>query len=98
MRFVVAFATFLLVYFVVAECLTNVAKHARATLVEVHVAVAAGRLMVQVTDNGSGGAEPSAGHGLQGLADRVTLAGGTLTLTSPGGGPTNVTAAVPLAP
>ena len=86
-----------MVYFLVAECLTNVAKHARATVVEVTVAVRP-TLRVQVTDDGSGGAEPSAGHGLQGLADRVTLAGGTLTLTSPPGGPTLVTAELAVRP
>jgi signal transduction histidine kinase len=86
-----------LAYFVVAECLTNVARHARASAVEVRVAVAGGRLRVEVTDDGAGGAEPLAGHGLQGLADRVTLAGGTLTVSSPAGGPTTVVADVPLA-
>ena len=87
-----------LVYFMVAECLTNVAKHAQATAAEIRVAVASGRLRVQVADDGAGGAEPLAGHGLQGLVDRVTLAGGRLTVTSPVGGPTTVVAEVPLAP
>ena len=58
--------------------------------------MAAGRLQVEVIDDGVGGAEPLAGHGLQGLADRVTLAGGRLTVTSPVGGPTAVVADVPL--
>jgi hypothetical protein len=67
-----------------------------AATVEVCVGVTAGRLQVEVTDDGAGGAEPLARHGLQGLADRVTLAGGRLTVTSPAGGPTTVVADVPL--
>jgi signal transduction histidine kinase len=54
------------------------------------------RLRVEVRDDGVGGASAVAGRGLQGLADRVTLAGGYLTVLSPVGGPTTVMAEVPL--
>ncbi len=84
-----------LVYYVVAEGITNAQRHAAATQVDVAVRVE-DRLRVEVRDNGSGGASAVAGHGLQGLADRVTLAGGTLTVVSPVGGPTTVSAEVPL--
>lgn len=84
-----------LVYFMTAECLTNAARHSGAR--EVDVVVRVGHLLrVEVRDSGRGGADLAAGHGLQGLADRVTLAGGIFTVGSPTGGPTNVTAEIPL--
>jgi signal transduction histidine kinase len=82
-------------YFVVAEALTNVAKHSRATACGVDVARSSGRLVVQVLDDGTGGAHVAKGHGLSGLADRVRAAGGTLTVTSPVGGPTEIRAELP---
>ncbi|MFC0007257.1 sensor histidine kinase [Micromonospora siamensis] len=75
-------------YFVVAEALTNVAKHSGATTSRVTVTRRLGRLEVEVTDDGMGGAHLAKGHGLAGLADRVRAVGGTLDLTSPAGGPT----------
>ncbi|MEA2340157.1 MAG: hypothetical protein QOG11_234, partial [Solirubrobacteraceae bacterium] len=82
-------------YFVVAEALTNVAKHARAGHAEVTARIADGMLAVQVRDDGIGGARPG-GSGLIGLADRLTALGGTLRVGSPAAGGTLVTAAIPL--
>ncbi|SNT14082.1 Signal transduction histidine kinase [Asanoa hainanensis] len=82
-------------YFVVAEALANVAKHSGATQVQVS-AVRAGRtLVVEVGDNGHGGAAPGEGSGLTGLADRVAAVGGTTRLSSPAGGPTLLRAELP---
>jgi signal transduction histidine kinase len=69
-------------YFVVAEGLTNVAKHARATRARVTVAGDAHALVVEVADDGGGGADPRGGSGLTGLSDRVDALDGTLLLTS----------------
>ncbi|MBO1417972.1 sensor domain-containing protein [Streptomyces sp. FH025] len=82
-------------YFTVTEALTNAAKHSGATAITVHGRVAAGRLVVQVTDDGRGGADPAAGAGLAGLADRVALLRGRLMVTSPKGGPTTLRLEVP---
>ncbi|MER7331105.1 MULTISPECIES: sensor domain-containing protein [unclassified Micromonospora] len=83
-------------YFVVAEALTNVAKHSRATECHVSVARRAGRLEVGVGDDGQGGAHLAKGHGLVGIADRVRAAGGRLEVVSPVGGPTEIRAELPL--
>lgn len=80
------------VYFVVSEALTNVAKHSNATAARVTVVVSGGRLLVEVEDDGSGGAHLSKGHGLAGLEQRVRAADGTLTVSSPAGGPTRIRA------
>ncbi|WP_460746777.1 sensor histidine kinase [Nocardiopsis oceani] len=91
-------------YFVVAEALTNVYKHADATAVTVraHLAPAApaavGTLAVEVTDNGAGGADPGRGTGLTGLGDRVAVMGGTMGLSSPEGGPTRIRVELPCGP
>ncbi|MFE6747828.1 sensor domain-containing protein [Kitasatospora purpeofusca] len=82
-------------YFTVIEALTNAAKHSGATAVTVHGRVADGRLVLQVTDDGRGGADPAAGAGLQGLADRVAILRGRLMVTSPTGGPTRLRLEVP---
>ncbi|MFJ6381692.1 sensor domain-containing protein [Kitasatospora sp. NPDC092039] len=82
-------------YFTVTEALTNAAKHSGATAITVHGRVAGGRLVVQVTDDGRGGADPAAGAGLAGLADRVALLRGRLMVTSPTGGPTTLRLEVP---
>lgn len=82
-------------YFVVAEALTNVAKHSRARQCQVALRRTADRIVVTVTDDGFGGAQLAKGHGLTGLADRVQAAGGMLTVTSPTGGPTTITAELP---
>lgn len=83
-------------YFVVAEALTNVAKHSRATECQVAVTRQDQRLVVAVGDDGQGGAHLAKGHGLVGIADRVRAAGGRLDVTSPAGGPTEVRAELPL--
>ncbi|MFE6864958.1 sensor histidine kinase [Kitasatospora sp. NPDC057692] len=82
-------------YFTVTEALTNAAKHSGATAVTVHGRIADGRLVLEVTDDGRGGADPAAGAGLQGLADRVAILRGRLMVTSPTGGPTRLRLEVP---
>ena len=82
-------------YFVVAEALTNVAKHARARHVTVSACVEHGALRVQVRDDGIGGARPE-GSGLLGLADRLGALGGQLRIESPAGGGTLIAADFPL--
>ncbi|SBT48219.1 sensor histidine kinase [Micromonospora auratinigra] len=82
-------------YFVVAEALTNVAKHSAATGCRVEVTRRAGRLEISVADDGTGGAHLAKGHGLAGIADRVRATGGTLEVASPTGGPTLVRAELP---
>jgi signal transduction histidine kinase len=83
-------------YFIVAETLTNVVKHARAKRAVVDVSRVDGMLRVAVRDDGIGGADPG-GHGLVGLADRATALGGRLTVESPLDGGTLVTAWLRLA-
>jgi GAF domain-containing protein len=82
-------------YFIVAEALTNVVKHAHADRAEVTASVRDGTLHVGVSDDGIGGADP-AGHGLVGMGDRVTALGGRLKIESPARGGTVVTATLPL--
>ncbi|MEE1746786.1 sensor histidine kinase, partial [Streptomyces sp. JV184] len=82
-------------YFTVSELLQNVSKHARATRASVDVWRAADRLMLQVTDDGRGGADVSAGSGLAGLTERLEAVDGVLVVDSPQGGPTQVTAELP---
>jgi len=82
-------------YFVVAEALTNVAKHARAGHAEVTARIEDGTLGVQVRDDGVGGARAE-GSGLVGLADRLAALDGELRVESPADGGTNVAAAIPL--
>jgi signal transduction histidine kinase len=84
-------------YFVVNEALANVAKHANATRAHVAVARAGDRLVVEVRDNGQGGADPVGGSGLQGLRDRVAGLGGSMYVISPPGGPTTVSVELPCA-
>ncbi|MFJ4201968.1 sensor histidine kinase [Streptomyces sviceus] len=75
-------------YFVVCEALANVAKHSGAGRAEVRGGHSRGRLLLEVRDDGRGGADASAGSGLTGLADRVSVLDGRLSLSSPPGGPT----------
>jgi signal transduction histidine kinase len=82
-------------YFVIAEALTNVAKHSHARRCAIGLRHSAGTLRVWVTDDGAGGAALDKGHGLRGLDDRLHAAGGRLRVTSPCGGPTTITAEVP---
>ena len=83
-------------YFVVAESLANVAKHSQATECWLTVARVDRTLGIVVVDDGVGGAHVSKGHGLSGLADRVRATSGTLSVTSPPGGPTEIRAELPL--
>ena len=84
-------------YFVCSEGLANVAKHSRATSGEITVAVQDGRLVVvEVVDDGVGGADQRGGTGLHGLTDRVEALGGRLAVVSPAGGGTRLTAEIPL--
>ena len=83
-------------YFVVSEALTNVAKHAEASAATVRISVGDGRLTLEVSDDGRGGADMRAGSGLSGLADRVAALDGELTVTSPAGAGTTVQAEIPL--
>ncbi|MCX4818664.1 sensor domain-containing protein [Streptomyces sp. NBC_01142] len=90
-------------YFTVSELLQNVSKHARASRATVDVWRAQDRLMLQVTDDGRGGATPpvggsaagSAGSGLAGLTERLNAVDGILAVDSPAGGPTTITAELP---
>ena len=82
-------------YFVVAESLTNVAKHSGASRCQVDVTRDGRLVRVRIFDDGGGGAHASKGHGIAGLADRVDAVGGTFQLQSPPGGPTVLTAELP---
>jgi PAS domain S-box-containing protein len=75
-------------YYLVSEALANTAKHAQADSATVDVRIDFERLVVEVADDGLGGADPGAGSGLRGLSDRVEAVGGSLTITSTGGGTT----------
>ena len=84
-------------YYVVCESLANVGKHAEASSVSVDVARANGSLVVEVVDDGVGGADSERGSGLRGLADRVEAHGGRLRVWTPRGGGTRVRAEIPCA-
>ncbi|WP_433413326.1 sensor histidine kinase [Microtetraspora malaysiensis] len=85
------------VYFLTAEALTNVAKHSRATTCAVSLMRVGDSLLLTIGDDGVGGAHVAKGHGLAGLADRVRVVEGELTVNSPAGGPTMIIAEVPCA-
>ncbi len=82
-------------YFTVSEALTNVAKHARASMVDLSVRQQADLLRIVITDDGVGGAEPAVGTGLSGLRKRAASVDGTFAITSPLGGPTTITVELP---
>lgn len=82
-------------YFVVAEALANLEKHSSATQAAVEVRPVGALVVVNVTDDGVGGASLARGHGLAGLADRLRGVDGTLAVSSPAGGPTTLTATLP---
>ena len=82
-------------YFVVAEALTNVAKYAQATHASVNLTRDNGQVLVEVSDDGVGGADPATGSGLRGLLDRVAALGGRLEVDSRPGHGTTVRAAIP---
>jgi signal transduction histidine kinase len=82
-------------YYVVCESLTNIGKHAHATSASVDVSRTGGRVVVEVVDDGVGGADTERGTGLRGLADRVEALGGRLRVWTPRGGGTRVRAELP---
>jgi signal transduction histidine kinase len=82
-------------YYVVCESLANVGKHARAASASVSVARRDGQVVVEVVDDGVGGADTERGTGLRGLADRVEALGGRLRVWTPHGGGTRVRADLP---
>jgi signal transduction histidine kinase len=84
-------------YFIVAEALTNAARYANATHVDVRVRVVGSKLHVTVVDDGVGGAQQQNGGGLAGLADRASSVEGSLQIASPVGGPTVINAELPCA-
>ncbi|MBD0670762.1 hypothetical protein BU198_08550 [Streptomyces sp. CBMA156] len=83
------------VYFAVSEALTNAVKHGDARHATVHLSHTAGLLRAEVTDDGRGGADPGLGSGLRGIQRRLAVFDGTLTLTSPPGGPTRLIMELP---
>ena len=83
-------------YFVVAEALTNVVKHARAARVHIRAALEGDALRIEVRDDGRGGADVRRGSGITGLSDRIEARRGTLTVTSPPGDGTTLSASLPI--
>jgi signal transduction histidine kinase len=84
------------VYYIVAEALTNIAKHADATRVHVDVATDPALVRLSISDDGVGGADPARGSGLNGLIDRVVALGGRMRITSPAGEGTRLYVEIPL--
>jgi signal transduction histidine kinase len=82
-------------YFIVSEALTNVAKHAHASVVDVRLRVDDGQAEISIHDDGTGGSDPRHGSGLIGLKDRVEALGGTLEIVSPIGAGTSLLARLP---
>jgi signal transduction histidine kinase len=81
----------------ISEALTNIARHSGAHTAQIHAWVSDATLTVTVVDDGHGGADPARGTGLAGLAARVDAIDGTLDITSPPGGPTEVRMICPIA-
>jgi signal transduction histidine kinase len=84
-------------YYVVSEALTNAAKHAHASVIQVSATTTGQALHLHVRDDGTGGADPVRGSGLTGLKDRVEALGGTITIDSPAGAGTSLHTELPLA-
>src|SRR6266511_1164401 len=82
-------------YFVISEALANVTKYANATKAVVRVIGLADHMTIEVEDDGIGGADPRSGSGLRGLADRLAALDGTITVVSPVGGGTKISARIP---
>ena len=83
-------------YFCAAELLANAAKHSRASRITIDVTQRAGTLILEIADDGRGGADPARGSGLSGLAQRVAVVDGRLGIVSPPGGPTRIAVELPL--
>jgi signal transduction histidine kinase len=84
-------------YFVCAEALANVVKHAHASHVRVSARMRGGGYVVEIRDDGVGGAAPQSGSGLRGLVDRVEALDGTLFVSSPAGAGTTIRGEIPCA-
>ncbi|MBG0831236.1 sensor domain-containing protein [Planomonospora sp. ID67723] len=82
-------------YFVITEALANVARHSRASRCRIRGHLAGETFVMEIADDGAGGADPAAGTGLAGLADRVAAVGGRMSLSSPAGGPTLLRVEIP---
>jgi PAS domain S-box-containing protein len=82
-------------YYLIAEALTNVTKYAEASAVRIRLAASDGNVVLEVSDDGVGGADPTTGSGLRGLADRVEALGGSLEVISPAGVGTSLLAEIP---
>jgi len=82
-------------YFVISEALVNVTKYAKATKATVRVRGLADHMTIEINDDGIGGADPRSGSGLRGLADRLAALDGTITVVSPVGGGTKISALIP---
>lgn len=83
-------------YYVVSEALTNVAKHAQASVVRVDLDTDDGTVVLSISDDGRGGAEPGQGSGLVGLKDRIEALGGAIEMSSPTGGGTSLLVKIPI--
>jgi signal transduction histidine kinase len=83
-------------YYVVAESLTNMARHARATRGSVGLSCADEMLLVQIADDGVGGADPGGGSGLRGLRDRIDALDGSIHVSSEAGHGTTIAVRIPL--
>jgi signal transduction histidine kinase len=83
-------------YYVVSEALTNAAKHARASVIELYAACRDGALTLLIRDDGIGGADPGRGSGIVGLKDRVEAVGGRISLVSPTGVGTTLNVQLPV--
>jgi signal transduction histidine kinase len=86
------------IYYTVSEALTNVAKYADASVVDVRLTVRDTTVRLTIHDDGVGGARVGGGSGLVGLKDRIEALGGSLTVDSPVGGGTSLLSAIPIAP
>jgi signal transduction histidine kinase len=84
-------------YYMVSECLANIGRHAQASTATIAVSRTGTQIVVEVIDDGCGGADTDSGSGLRGLADRVEAEGGRLLVWSPRGGGTRVRAELPCA-
>ena len=83
-------------YFICSEALTNIAKHANASSVQIQIADTEADQRIKVADDGVGGADPATGSGLRGLQDRAEALGGSVAISSPRGQGTRLAADIPL--
>jgi signal transduction histidine kinase len=85
-------------YFAIAEAVANIARHSGAADADIRIARAGALVLVEISDDGRGGADPAGGTGLTGIADRLAVIGGRMLLSSPPGGPTTLRMEVPCQP